>query len=533
MSSRLEDIISGLPFTLTEEQSFFLRDFVTGKGHCSLVGDSGSGKSTVMWILAQYYNSQIIFGGSSGVATVNLPDNIGLCTGHSMFKLSVGEAIDKDYKRSAIRALTSSSEVKVVVIDEAFCYNSQDLDQMLNQIRKLNKATAKRSQRNIRLLLVGDPLQRLPIVSDELKKKLTAQFGHYLMFRSSVWKRFNPKCYVFQEVKRQGGDEPKDVWFRKALYVLRYGIEKHYDTVIKGLNKLVVGDNFEEGSLYIAPTNDLVDKYNLDYLEKNPNQKFTFSVQFDDKYDKKQFPMEKFVTISEGCKVICLVNDSEGAYQNGTELTVTTVLLGEGIYGEKDNGEEVFIPLHEFKQEEIEFVETPVQEVRLPDKKLRILEDCHKKVLIRIFKERFNDEEDYSEGKINYLLGCLSQEDVNELYTEHVKNKIKHQERIHIASAYMLPVKLSAGFVCARCQGRTFNRKGLIDVGDPEKDWFYTWNRMPDYMVAGLFVALGRFTSIDHIQLKRPIEKKHIKVCRDSINFWWECVNEFNERRKQ
>lgn len=511
MNERLEGIIKGLPFTLTEEQDFFIRDFVKGNGHCSLVGDGGTGKSTVMWILAKYYGSEIIFGGSSGVATVNLPDNIGIATGHKIFNLSVGEAIPKDYKRSAIRALTSSDTIKVIVLDEAFCYNSQDLDQILNQIRKLNKRTSKRGARNIRLLLVGDCLQRLPIVEDDLKKKLIDKYGHYLMFRSYLWKQFNFTNYVFQEVKRQAGETPKDVWFKKALYVIRYGMEQHYDTVLKGLNKLVVGDNYEKGSIYIAPTNALVDEYNNNYLQENPNPKLTFRVEFGDGYEKKDFPMEWEVTLAEGCKCICLVNDSEGAYQNGTEITVTTILVGEGIYGTKDDGREIFVPIHEFKQEDIEFTEVASSDLSDLD-----IESALRKVL--------SDED---------MQGVKTRKDLEKLYEVHVTDKVKHQDRIHIASAYMLPVKLSSGYVVSRCQGKTFDRKGVIDVGDPSKDYFYTWNKMPDYMVAGLFVALGRFTSIDHIQLKRPIEKKHIKVCRDSINYWWECVAEFNERREQ
>lgn len=532
--SRLDDIINGLPFTLTDEQDFFLRDFTSGNGHATLIGDGGSGKTTVMWVLDKYYNSDVVFGGSSGIATVNLPDNIGLCTGHSMLKLSVGEAIDKDYKRSAIKALTGSDQIKVIILDEAYCYNSQDLDQMLNQVRKLNKATSKRRARNIRLLLVGDPLQRLPIVDDKLRGKLYDNFGHYLMFKSSVWKRFNPACYVFQEVKRQDGTSPKDIWFKKCLYVLRYGIEKHYDKVLEGLNKLVVGDDYEEGSLYIAPTNALVDEYNRTYLENNPNNKVSFTAKFDAKYDKFQFPLEKVVTLAEGCKVICLVNDQEGSYQNGTEIAVTSILEDEGIYGRKENGDEIFVAVHEFKQEDIEFVETPVQEVNSSEKRKLILKHCDKKLLVKTLKGKFVDtaDESFTEDKLPYLLGCLSTDAVDQLYIQNVKDKAMHQERVHIASAYMLPVKLSAGFVCARVQGRTFNRKGLIDVGDPAKDYFYTWNKMPDFMVAGLFVALGRFTSIDHIQLKRPIEKRHIKVDRDSINFWWECVSEFNKRRE-
>lgn len=511
MSESLDNIIKGLPFTLTDEQDFFLRSFISGNGHAALNGDGGSGKSTVMWVLAQYYGSEIIFGGSSGVATVNLPNNIGIATGHKIFNLSVGEAIPKDYKRSAIKALTSSDTIKIIVLDEAFCYNSQDLDQILNQIRKLNKANAKRRQRNIRLLLVGDCLQRLPIVEDDLKEKLTQKYGHWLMFRSYLWKQFNFTNYVFQEVKRQSGETPKDIWFKKALYVIRYGMEQHYETVLKCLNKLVVGDNYEEGSVYIAPTNALVDAYNLKYLENNPNPKLTFKVAFGDKYDKKDFPMEWEVTLAEGCKCICLVNDPEGYYQNGTEITITNILVGEGVFGLKDSGEEIFVPIHEFKQEDIEFHEIPVESLSLSEIQAAVT-------------DALKDETD---------VNLLSRKELNKLYTIHVKDKIKQQERVHIDSAYMLPVKLSAGFVVSRCQGKTFNRKGLIDIGDPDKDYFYTWKRMPDYMVAGLFVALGRFTSIDHIQLKRPIEKKHIKVCRESIKYWWECVAEFNQRRNK
>lgn len=532
MSDKLDNIINGLPFTLSDEQDFFIRDFVKGKGHSVLLGDGGSGKTTVMWILSKYYGEEIIFGGSSGIATVNLPDDIGLCTGHSMLKLSIGEAIEKDYKKSAIKALTSSSHIKIIVLDEAFCYNSQDLDQMLNQIRKLNKKNSKRRARDIRLLLVGDPLQRLPIVEDRLKEKLTEKFGHYLMFRSTVWKRFNPTCYVFQEVKRQGGDDPKSVWFRKALYVLRYGITEHYDKVLKGLNKLVVGDNYEEGSLYIAPTNALVDSYNANYLDRNPNNKITFTAQFGDKYDKQQFPMEWSVTVAEGVRVICLVNDPDGNYQNGTEIKVTYAYVGEGIYGEKEDGTEVFVPIHTFKQEEIEFVDTDVGLLSVNQKMECLLDQVdNDKLSERCKAVIYTEEEEINEISLRTLLLSLPVDTLNQFYTNLVKDKIQHQERVVVDTADMLPVKLSAGFVCARVQGRTFNRKGLIDVGDPDKDFFYTWNKMPDYMVAGLFVALGRFTSIDHIQLKRPIQKKHIKVCRDSINFWWECVKEFKDRR--
>ena len=532
MNEKLENIIKGLPFTLTEEQDFFLRDFISGQGNACLLGDSGVGKSTIMWILHKYYESSILFGASSGVATVGLPDNIGYATTHKIFNLSVGEAIAKDYKRSCPKILTGSSLITTIVIDEAFCHNSQDLDQILNQIRKLNKATRNRGGRNIRLLFVGDNLQRLPIVEDELKAKLTAKFGHYLMFESNLWKKFNPTMYVFTEVKRQSGESPKDVWFRKALQVIRYGIEKHYDTVLKGLNKLVVGDNFEEGSLYLAPTNNLVNQYNAEYLRKNPNEKITFTADFGPKYDRKEFPMEQKVTLAEGCTILCLVNCPVGTYQNGTELTVTSILNGEGVYGINSEGVEIYLPVHEFKQEEIVAVEKEIRDINLNELMGKLENELSLKSIFELYAEKWDDLE-WEEGLTAVqMLSRFSREDLNRYYNKFVKDKILVQERVLIDSAVMLPVKLSAGFVTAKAQGRTFDRKGLIDVGDPDKDYFYTWNKMPDFGVASLFVALGRFTNIDHVQLSRPIDKIHIKTCKTSVDFWFKSLKEFNERRK-
>lgn len=533
LNDKLKNIVEGLPFKLTEEQLFFIEDFIRSKGHAICIGDSGVGKTTVMWLLHKYYGSSILFGASSGVATVNLPDNIGYATGHKIFNLSVGEAIDKDYKRSCPKILTNSDLIKIIVIDEAFCYNSQDLDQVLNQVRKLNKATKRRHQRDIRLLLVGDPLQRLPIVSDQLKSKLCKKYGHYYMFESTIWSQFNPKAYVLTEVKRQSGEDPKSVWFRKALQVIRYGMEQHYDTVLKGLNKFVVGDNYEEGSLYLAPTNALVNGYNAEYLKKNPNMKFTFKAQFGKKYDQKEFPMEKEVTVAEGCKVLCLVNCPEGTYQNGTEITITNVMPDEGVYGEDENGREIFVPIHEFKQEEIVAKEVSTEDISTSDLVSTLAYNLTTEDIHSFYSKNKSNTSLAGELTKKGMLDKLSRADLTKLYGVKVMDKLKIQEREVVDRAYMLPVKLSAGFVIAKSQGRTFNRKGLIDVGDIEKDYFYTWNKMPDYMVAGLFVALGRFTSIDHIQLKRPIERKHIRVCRTSINFWFKCLREFNDRKEK
>ena len=461
---KLNNILEELPYKLTEGQYNFLVKFIEGNGHFSLLGDAGSGKSSIMYILYLYYENEIVFVASTGTSSEELPHNIGSGTGHSLFNIARDQAIDGDWRKRPSDILTKSDLIKIIVLDEGYCYNSQDLAMIKHQIDKVNKRSKNRKQREIRLLLVGDCLQRLPIVSDDFKEFLNNEYGSWLMFRSFLWQEMNFVTHVLQEVKRQSGTEPKDLWFKKALYVLRYGITEHYPKVIEGFNRKWVGSNHSEDAIYLAPTNSKVNTYNDQYLARNPNLKIKFEVRFDKKYTKKDFPMDWEVTLAAGCKFITLVNNSEAGWFNGTVLTATQV-SSDGVYATKENGEEVFVGIHEFKEEE----------------------------LYAAKEER--------QGVIREV-----------------------QKRKHVASAFMLPAKLCAGFTFSRSQGKSINQELVLDFGSDRDTWLYTKKGMEDFMVSGAFVGFSRPTNIDHVKLRNPLRLEHLKCCRESIAFWWESV---------
>ncbi|CAH9014866.1 recD-like protein [Vibrio phage 496E54-1] len=464
MDEKLRLIVEGLDFTLTNEQQDFLVRFINGNGNWSLLGDAGVGKSTIMYILHLYYEDEIVFVASTGTASEELPHDIGSGTGHSLFNIARDQAIDSDWRKRPSDILTKTDLVKIIVLDEGYCYNSQDLAMIQHQINKVNKKSKNRTQREIRLLIVGDCLQRLPIVDNEYKEFLNEEYGSWLMFRSRLWKEMNFETYVLQEVKRQVGTEPKDIWFKKALYVMRYGITKHYPKIIEGFNRKFVGSNHSEDAVYLAPTNTKVNTYNDQYLARNPNLKITFTVKFDKKYTKKDFPMDWEVTLAEGCKFITLVNNPEAGWFNGTVLTATQV-SSEGVYATKEDGEEVFVGIHEFKEEELYAAK----------------EERH--------------------GVIRDV-----------------------QKRKHVASAFMLPAKLCAGFTFSRAQGKSINQELVLDFGSDRDTWLYTKQGMEDFMVSGAFVGFSRATNIDHIKLRNPLRMEHLKVDTDSVNWWFECV---------
>lgn len=459
-------ILEGLPFKLTDEQHDFLVKFISGTGHHCVIGDAGVGKTTIMLVLKRYYDQELVACGTTGVSAVNLPEEMGIGTAHSMFNMPRDIAIESDWKKRPHDVLSTTDLIKIIVVDEVFNHSAQELAFYLHQVNKMNRGTRKRKPRDIRLLLVGDPMQNIPITTDEQKKLYTELYGSYFMFDTKLWGQANIKTYVLTQVKRQTGEEPKDVWFRKALQVVRFGLKDHYEVVCKGFNRKWVGDNHSDGAVYIAPTNAMVNTYNDRYLSRNKNPKMTFEVEFDKKYNKKVFPMEWEVTLAVGCKVITLVNNPEFGYQNGTVLTITQ-MSSDGIFGVKDSGEEIFVPIHEFKEDEV------------------YVSDENKDGVVR-----------------------------------------QIQKRRHVASAYMLPVKLCAAFSCNRVQGRTFNFETLVDFGSDRQAWLYDKEGMEDFMTGGAFVALSRPTNIDHLKLKNKIYPHHIKVCETSKRFWFKSLEE-------
>lgn len=456
----IEECYGILPFPLTKGQDIFLKKFTAGTGHFSLLGAQGSGKTTVMQLLKEYYGDEIIFCASSGVASKQLPNNIGAGTAHRVMGLSRDVSTPQSLKKVPTpcqQLFGTSSLIKIVVVDEAYAMDSDHLYQMLQRVARFNKKTSKRSPRNIRILWVGDCLQRLPICDYERKRVLTERYGHWLSFKSHVWKNAWFQTYVFDDVKRTS-----DKVFKACQDVIRYGEESRYDGVLKWLNKRVVV-NPDLSNLLLAPTRKTVAIANARALEANPNPKYTYEAKPWGKFDLKEAGIEPSVVFCVGQEIIITVNHQDGYYVNGDFGRITKICSkGCGVFVElKETHEEVFVEICEALEEE-SYVETGVVQ------KDGSLQDELKKKVVG---------------------GCM-----------------------------YLPILGSSGMTIARAQGRTFRVPINIDM---EGTWLY---KKGDFGTSDLLVAISRATCVENINLISPIKKEHIKVCRESIAYWKEVL---------
>ena len=402
---KIEECYGVLPFPLTKGQDRFLRKFSEATGHAALCGDAGAGKSTILLILKEFYGDEIVFCATSGVANQNLPDGMGFGTAHSLLSLPtdmVPDAGSLKLTRKCQQLLGASDKVKIIVIDEAYTMHADNLYAIQKVVTRLNKATSKRKKRDIRLVFCGDPLQRLTIAKPLEKAHMREKYGHFLMFKSRVWKELDITTYVLTEVKRQ-----EDPTFKAMLEVIRYGQTHRYPRALAWINKRV-NRNYDKNNLLLAPTNKIVTAANQRALDNNPNDLMSSDMEVWGKYDVRDCPAEASINLKLGAPVITLINDEDGRFFNGSYGHVT---------GFTDEG----VLIH-----------------------FKTTEETHE-----VGMHQFTEDESY-----------IAQETNDEgVLVDVVKKKT-------VGGANQFPIKLAAAYTTARAQGKSFGCPVTLDVGN-------------------------------------------------------------------
>ncbi|ADX89559.1 accessory helicase [Vibrio phage ICP1] len=457
----LQWLYDNAPVNLNEKQRDFLEHFIfKSSGHGCLVGIAGAGKSTLLTCLKMFYGDKIVFFGSSGISSQNMPNGIGMGTAHSGLSLSIKPATELNYRKVSQKTsgLFNSALVEVIVIDEAYLLNSDNLDLIWRRIERFNRKNRNRPERNIRLLLCGDPCQAVTVMSDEdVKREIHSRWNHHLMFKSTVWDRFDFTYYLLDKVERQ-----EDKVYKACLDVIRYNQKGRFDNCLKWLNQRVEYD-YPEDTMILAATNKTVDKINNAVLARNPNRKFTFKPIIKKDFNiKDTLVREEGVTICVGQRVMTIVNCPEGTYQNGSTGVITLADTEGCIIKFDHSGEQVRVNVH-----------------------------------------KWENKEHYVESS----------------YAEDGSTKEEMKERV-VGTMLCLPVLPSSCVSIMKSQGLTIKEKYVLDVED---SYLYTWDKLKDFGQNFVYLGLSRGTDINNLILARPISPQHIKCCEDSINFWFEC----------
>ena len=405
-----------------------------------LTGEAGTGKSFLINAFVEWERDEkkknVLLCAPTGTAA----QDIGGVTIHRLFgattnivKLAHEDVFQKE--RSEVLAATD-----IIIIDEiSMC--RFDLFSYVSQWISYENDNYRRGKKNpIKLIVVGDFYQLPPVLKDEdlpvLKELYDYNFGEGYAFQSKHWDYFVFRNICLKQVVRQ-----KNLEFKLYLNNLRYGINK--TETIKWLNDHRAPFAFDEDdSVFLSYSNahaKSINERKLDALTA-PAMHF-YSDIFGDVKSEEKFAEDDLV-LKIGAKVICMVNNPDDGYCNGTMGIV------DHFSNDDDTGEYVVA------------VRTDNGMVYVKKYQKSVFEYITKEV---ITEEPLLDEQ----GKPVFEI----KDGISVPVTHQVKKSIIDQEEVGQFS--QIPLKLAWAITIHKAQGKTFEKVN-IEPWTKNPGQFYT-----------------------------------------------------------
>lgn len=292
-----------------------------------LTGDAGTGKSFVInrfihWCKKE--NKQVVVCAPTGVAAIN----IGGVTVHRVFKIPIKPLIE-----SPKSIPVTLRDADVILIDEVSMLRLDIFDYMSNILFALNSFRRQRGKKDVQIILVGDFFQLPPVLIDKDREVLEAYkyrngMGKGFAFQSQYWNAFNFVCIQLDEVVRQDDKE-----FIYNLNAIRYGDYRG----INYFNKNSASDEIKDAIL-ICGTNKAVNRKNEEEYKKIKSEEFIYDAKIDGDVAESDKMVPDRLKLKVGCRVMTVINDYAGKYQNGTLATVLN-LTDDRVVILTDDGE--------------------------------------------------------------------------------------------------------------------------------------------------------------------------------------------------
>lgn len=309
--------------------------FVTGEG--------GTGKSVVVEAATEALRAdgkKVALCAPTGVAA----KNIGGATVHSAFGFDlapkVADALEKVAPSRAVHA------ADVIIIDEIGMVRRDTMDAIARVVGLENEARANDPERErLQLVVVGDFSQLPPVVDREEKRALVAHYGRetaasgFYAFEAEGWESLGFRVCLLDEVMRQS-----DPVFVAMLNRARVGDE----SCIPYFNRLAGRGQAPSEAVSIVSTKKAVTAANDARLDALEGRERVFLGEVEREFKVNEMPADPELRLKVGARVMCVANDRDAGYINGSTGTVSD-LDARGCNGapavavKLDDGAEVLV----------------------------------------------------------------------------------------------------------------------------------------------------------------------------------------------
>ena len=306
------------------------------RDNLSIVGPGGVGKSILLKMASHMLDGNTVVLSTTGVSSANLAgDGVVSSTLHSFFHFPAITVFDGDYTKGALRDVIEA--VDTILIDEVSMLNASCMEAVLRCLSVYRRFSEKDFPR---IILFGDTLQLPPVINQ--KDKAVAQyfndhyFGYTMFFMSVLFQRMPFETIHLHKIYRQ-----KDNRWKQALDNIRMGkvIEEDIDLIN---TRLVSESDFikmHDNMMYLVCTNERATALNEFHLDDTHGIEFEAQMSDSLLYGKVELPpnLPRAVTIAPGMQIMCLHNNKDKGYQNGT-LARATEVYPDRVVARKEDG---------------------------------------------------------------------------------------------------------------------------------------------------------------------------------------------------
>ncbi|MCC8046566.1 MAG: viroplasmin family protein [Clostridiales bacterium] len=297
-----------LPEQLNEEQKAAF-DLLCGGENVFLTGEAGTGKSFLLRCFLDVKKKEgrkVIVCAPTGIAAIQIHG----ATLHRTFQLKVGPILPGK-QVGKVRDVIKAADI--IVIDEISMCRFDIFEYVCRYIKKAEELSKKAKQ----LIVVGDFCQLAPVMRSEERLILekawqeeVAEIGAGFAFVAPAWKcmRFQP--IFLHKIMRQKGDPD----FVSHLNQIRSGDSN----AISWFNEHTSSE--QQPGVFMYGTNRLVDIKNQKEIE-NLQKETRLYLGKKDGFEG-DLPVSEKLILCEGARVMSVINDASGNYQNGSLGTV-------------------------------------------------------------------------------------------------------------------------------------------------------------------------------------------------------------------
>lgn len=293
-----------------------------------LTGKAGTGKTTFLRQLKERSPKRMIVVAPTGVAAINA----GGVTIHSFFQFPLAPYVPGSSFNTKDERFRFSKEKKriirtldLLVIDEISMVRADLLDQ-IDAVLRLHK-DRNRPFGGVQLLMIGDLSQLAPVARESDWTLLREYYTTPYFFGSKALQQTRHVTIELQHVYRQ-----TDTTFVDILNEVRENrltanglamLNSRYCKEEKVLNS--------EGVIRLTTHNLTANNYNEQRMDSLKGKRYTYEAEITGTFPESSYPAEKTLELKNGCQVMFLKNDTQGArYYNG-KLGIITSLDDEHI----------------------------------------------------------------------------------------------------------------------------------------------------------------------------------------------------------